>query len=67
MGDESLRTEVEALLAHEAAAEGFLWSPALEMATRELATQPASDLSGQSVAHYEITGKIGEGGALTLD
>ena len=57
-GDESLRKEVEALLAHQTEAEGFLKDPAVELAAKELARDPAAtlktDLAGRRVAHYQI-------------
>jgi len=57
-GDESLRNEVEALLAHQTEAEGFLKDPAVELAAKELARDPAAtlktDLAGRRVAHYQI-------------
>lgn len=66
VGDESLRKEVERLLAHEPQAEGFIESPAVEVAARALAMDPKdeqdSDLTGRSLSHYRITEKIGEGG-----
>jgi serine/threonine protein kinase len=65
-GDESLRKEVEALLAHQTEAGGFLKDPAIGVAAKELARDPAArlktDLSGRRVAHYQIVAKIGEGG-----
>ncbi len=65
-GDESLRKEVEALLANEAAARDFLKDPAMEVAARALAGDrkigSKPDLLGRSLRHYWITEKLGEGG-----
>jgi hypothetical protein len=43
--DESLRKEVESLLACQSEAKGFIESPALEAAAWDLARNPASGLS----------------------
>ncbi len=65
-GEESLRKEVEALLANQVEAEVFLNDPAIGVAAEELARDPevrlTADLSGRKVVHYQIVGKIGEGG-----
>ena len=67
-GDESLRHEVEALLANLSEAQGFMKDPAMEAAAKALAKDvenvPAKDLIGQSIAHYRIEEKIGEGGGV---
>ncbi len=64
--DESLRAEIDRLLARQAEAEDLLGSPALEVAARALARdrkdEPPPDYVGQSLLHYRITEKIGEGG-----
>ena len=56
-GDESLRREVESLLAHGENAGRFLEVPAVEMLPE--AARPAV---GQRISHYEIQEKLGEGG-----
>jgi eukaryotic-like serine/threonine-protein kinase len=71
-GDESLRREVESLLAQADQAGSFLESPAIEVAAEALAKdQPGGRLSEQSAAalepggmvwHYGLTGKSGWGG-----
>jgi len=65
-GDEELRKTLERLLARQQDAERFMERPALEMAARNLAADPGSvlgpDLSGSSLSHYRILGRIGAGG-----
>ena len=61
-GDPLLREEVESLLAQQRSAENFIESPALDAAARELARDPAADLSGSTLLHYRVEEKIGEGG-----
>jgi serine/threonine-protein kinase len=65
-GDESLRKEVESLLACRPEAENLMALPALDVAARELAREqsgePEADLTGRSLSHYRIIDKIGEGG-----
>ncbi len=65
-GDQSLRQEVEALLANLPEAEGFMKDPAMEVAARGLAKDQenalAGELAGRTVSHYRIIEKIGQGG-----
>jgi eukaryotic-like serine/threonine-protein kinase len=62
-GDESIRKEVERLLALKSEAEGFIEKPAIEMAAKEMAEAEATaNLSGESFLHYRILEKIGAGG-----
>ena len=60
-GDEPLRREVEALLARDTGASGFLSQPVDAMAAALLGDRDA-DLVGRRLGDYDITGKLGAGG-----
>jgi predicted ATPase/serine/threonine protein kinase len=61
-GDESLRMEVESLIAREVEAERFLEFPATNVLACELVYAGETDFTGRSLLHYRIAEKIGEGG-----
>src|ERR1017187_1293467 len=65
-GDEALEREVQSLVASEEAAGGFLLSPAIDVAARNMAGKPGLDsvdsFTGQTISHYRVIGKLGEGG-----
>ncbi len=65
-GDGSLRAEVEALLANQTEAEGFMKDPAMDAAARALAREQETGLVGgligRTISHYRIVEKIGQGG-----
>jgi serine/threonine protein kinase/tetratricopeptide (TPR) repeat protein len=69
-GDEALRWDAEALLAHEKQAENYLEAPALEVAAKALAQDQArlagtanpDPMLGRMVSHYRVLEKVGGGG-----
>jgi eukaryotic-like serine/threonine-protein kinase len=60
--DEPLRQEVEALLAHAQAAEGFLAAPVGEVAAHVLAGEQTASLVGGQIGSYQILSRLGAGG-----
>ena len=67
-GDESLRREVESLLAQEGATGSFLKVPALEVAARGMANEQAGSeadgggMVGKTISRYQVLAKLGAGG-----
>jgi len=65
-GDESLRKQVEALLAAHEEAGSFIEKPALEVEARGVAadegTTEAELATGETVSHYRIISPLGSGG-----
>lgn len=62
-GDDSLRREVESLLAYEERAENFIESPALEVAAKVMAkNQSDTVIAGNTLNQYKIISPIGAGG-----
>jgi eukaryotic-like serine/threonine-protein kinase len=61
-GDESLRLEVMSLLASNEQAGGFLATPALKIATEEIAEEQTRSLAGRQLGHYRLLSQLGAGG-----
>ena len=67
-GDDSLRQEVESLLAQEGTTGSFLEAPALEVVARGLAqeqTRSEGDgggMVGKTISRYRVLAKLGAGG-----
>ena len=59
-GDDTLRREVESLLAQEGRAAGYLSTPAAAL-TGDMATEGTSFI-GRQLGHYSIQARIGAGG-----
>ncbi len=62
VGDESLRREVEALLAAHETAGDFIEAPIVTLDARLFEVEEADRLIGTVIGHYEITKRIGSGG-----
>src|SRR5262245_12050322 len=60
--DDSLRREVEALLAADAKAGNLIESPAYAMAAPLIAGGDMRSLVGKSIGHYRIISLLGRGG-----
>jgi serine/threonine protein kinase len=67
-GDETLRNEVEILLAYQSQAESFIELPALEIAAkvfaedRTLPIDQSESLLGEQIGSYKIVSRLGAGG-----
>src|SRR5262245_16084580 len=61
-GDDSLRREVETLLAHQSQAENLLETPVMEIAAKALADDQNGSMTGQSLGSYQILSRLGAGG-----
>jgi serine/threonine protein kinase len=60
--DETLRQEVESLLAADENAASFIAEPAIKDAAAILSLKDSPSLEGKSLGHYRILSKLGAGG-----
>jgi eukaryotic-like serine/threonine-protein kinase len=63
--DETLRREIEALLAHDASAADFLAAPAFDIEAQRIAAADAPArraFIGRTLSHYRIVSQLGSGG-----
>src|SRR5687767_1347792 len=61
-GDDSLQTEVEALITSHERADGFIESPAFEVMADSLANNRAESLIGHTLGSYRVLKLLGAGG-----
>src|SRR5712675_1081114 len=61
-GDQTLRREVEALLASDQRAGQFIETSSVGLATKVIQNQHADSLVGRTIGHYKISESIGTGG-----
>src|SRR5262245_27077552 len=61
-GDDSLRREVESLLAHQSQAEDLMETPVMEIVARVVADSSTTGMIGRRVGHYQILSLLGKGG-----
>ena len=61
-GDDSLRQEVESLLAQGGGGNSFLEAPALEAAARMFSNEQAESLIGRQIGSYQVLSLLGRGG-----
>ncbi|HET9531158.1 MAG TPA: serine/threonine-protein kinase, partial [Blastocatellia bacterium] len=61
-GDDSLRLEIESLLAADDKASDFIETPALQATAKIMASSKPKLLFGQIIGHYEVLELIGKGG-----
>ena len=62
IGDDSLRREVESLLAQDAETGSFMADPAYAVAASRIVVDETPSLEGQSISHYLIISLVGKGG-----
>src|SRR5262245_52682937 len=60
--DDALRGEVESLLRCDAAADGFMESPAWEVAAKLCAEDQVQSMIGRQIGPYQILSLLGAGG-----
>ncbi|HEV2667799.1 MAG TPA: serine/threonine-protein kinase, partial [Blastocatellia bacterium] len=60
--DDSLRREVETLLAFDGEAGNYIDAPAYQLVARLMAEDESRSLAGKSIGHYQIISILGKGG-----
>ena len=65
--DEGMRNEVESLLAHQEMSEGFIESPAIQIAAQIMAAEQEredveSEITEKKISHYRVMEEVGAGG-----
>jgi eukaryotic-like serine/threonine-protein kinase len=61
-GDNTIRDEVDSLLAHQPQAENFIESSAFELGARLLSGSELDTLKGRRIGQYELIDELGHGG-----
>ena len=61
-GDPALRREVEALLSSDEQAEGFIESPAIEIAPELVVDDHKTNVTGKTIGPYRLESLLGSGG-----
>src|SRR5262245_48172544 len=61
-GDDSLRREVESLLAEDAAVQSFLETPALELIEKTSGREPGQSIVGRQFGAYSVESLLARGG-----
>src|SRR5262245_53646943 len=61
-GDDSLRREVETLLAFDGETGDYIDAPAYQLMARLMAEDEPRSLAGKSIGHYQIISLVGKGG-----
>jgi serine/threonine protein kinase/Tfp pilus assembly protein PilF len=61
-GDESLRSQIESLLASREQEGDFIQEPVAKLATRIFESEEIDSLAGQTFGHYQLVERIGAGG-----
>jgi non-specific serine/threonine protein kinase len=61
-GDETLRREVESLLAYDTRAESFMEAPAIDVVAKNAGDDSSTSLVGRTLGHFHVEAQLGAGG-----